>query len=257
MDPNPPPWHALESPTGHASAAGAQEPSPIAAPNTGRSRLLLAGGLALAAVLAGAAFVVGQVRTSELVLAGAAVDGASPAGDYTGSSSAASAGTDGRAGAATGPSLVIDVGGAVARPGVYRLPAGSRVGDAIAAAGGFGPRVDAAAASDKLNLAAPLRDGDRVRVPSRDDRATGSGAVTSTEPAGSGGTTPASGGPLDLNTASSAELDALPGIGPATAAKIIAARAEAPFAAVEDLRTRKIVGQATFAKLAGLVTVGP
>lgn len=162
------------------------------------------------------------------------------------------------AGLVAGPGLVVDVAGAVLHPGVYHLPAGSRVADAITAAGGFGPRVDAPAAQ-ALNLAAPLTDGLQVRVPSRDDPpggAASSGATGGTAPganaAGAGG----GGGPVDLNTATSAQLDTLPGIGPVTAAKIIASREERTFSAVDDLQTRKLVGASTFAKLAGLVTVG-
>ena len=152
-----------------------------------------------------------------------------------------------------GPGLVVDVAGAVVHPGVYHLPAGSRVADAIAAAGGYGPRVDASAAQ-ALNLAAPLTDGVQVRVPSRDDPAERRAGSSATG-APSGGSA-ASGGPVDLNTATSAELDTLPGIGPVTAGKIIASREERPFAAVDDLQARKLVGPSTFAKLDGLVTVG-
>ena len=153
--------------------------------------------------------------------------------------------------------LVVDVGGAVARPGVYRLPAGSRIGDAIAAAGGYGPRVDAAAVDARLNLAAILRDGDEVNVPSRgdpDSSGAGSGSGASTGgPAASTG----AGRPLDLNTATAAELDTLPGVGPATAAKIIAAREEQPFSSVDDLRTRKVLGTAALEKIRPLVTAVP
>jgi competence protein ComEA len=106
-------------------------------------------------------------------------------------------------------------------------------------------------AAQALNLAAPLTDGAQVRVPSRDDAA-GRGAGSSGTGSGGAG----SGGPVDLNTATSSELDALPGIGPVTAAKIIASREERPFSAVDDLQARKLVGASTFAKLAGLVTVG-
>jgi competence protein ComEA len=164
----------------------------------------------------------------------------------------ASGAADAPAGApATAGELVVEVGGAVNDPGVYRLPAGSRIGDAVAAAGGFGPRVDAAAADLRLNLAALLHDGDEVHVPVRGEAvapATGGGA-------GSGGAPAA--GPIDLNTATADQLDTLPGIGPVTVAKIVAAREEQRFATVDDLATRKVVGAATLEKIRDLVTVGP
>jgi competence protein ComEA len=163
--------------------------------------------------------------------------------------------------AASGGDLVIDVQGAVLRPGVHNLVGGSRVADAIAAAGGYGPRVDAERAGRELNLAAELRDGDRVLVPSRDDPplpATGTGGPGSN--GGTGGSTGAGSGPknlIDLNHATASELDTLPGVGPATAEKIIAAREEQPFATIGALRDRKVVGAATFEKLKTLVTVTP
>lgn len=143
--------------------------------------------------------------------------------------------------------LVVDVAGAVRSPGLYRLPAGARVGDAISAAGGFGPAVDTLAASAVLNLAAPLSDGQKIVVPAR-------GAATAPPSGGSGG---AAGSALvDVNHASQAELEALPGIGPATAQKIIAARSERPFASAHELLDRKLVGNATWEKIRDLVTAG-
>ena len=243
------PWRVLEVPDDAGAPPGPETRPPGAPPPDARRGIALAAlGIALLAAAAVAVFLVATgPRQGTLVLDG---DAARTAGTGAGVGSFAP-----DTALVAGPGLVIDVAGAVLRPGVYRLPAGSRVADAIAAAGGFGPRVDALAAQ-ALNLAAPLTDGVQVRVPSRDDAAgrgagslgTGGGAAS-----GSGAT---SSGPVDLNAATSAELDALPGIGPVTAGKIIASRQERPFSAVTDLKTRKLVGAATFAKLAGLVTVG-
>jgi competence protein ComEA len=153
--------------------------------------------------------------------------------------------------ASSAAQVVVDVSGAVAHPGIYRLPPGARVADALTAAGGYGPRVDVLAAG-RLNLAEPLRDGEQVLVPSRDD-----GSTATPPSAASGGGSPAASGPVDLNHATEAALDALPGIGPVTVRKIVDSRTAAAFTAVEDLRTRKLVSEATFAKLTGLVTVSP
>lgn len=152
--------------------------------------------------------------------------------------------------AATEPlhSLVIDVEGAVARPGLVSLPAGSRVGDAIGAAGGYSGQVDIAAAAAQLNLAQPLQDGQKVHVPAR-----GEAVVPTAPPAGAGS------GPrlVDINHASAEELDTLPGVGPVTAGKIITAREQAPFNSADELVSRGVMGQSTYDKLSSLITVVP
>jgi competence protein ComEA len=171
----------------------------------------------------------------------------------------ASPGSDG-APSIDAPRLVVEVTGAVAHPGVYHLTTGSRVSDALAAAGGYSSRVDAGRADRALNLAKPLADGDEIRVPSRDDpdasAAIGGGSGGSGgSNGGGGGSGSAPQGPIDLNTATAAQLDTLPGIGPVTAAKILAAREQARFRTVDDLRTRKLLGPATFEKVRPLVVV--
>ena len=155
---------------------------------------------------------------------------------------------------------VVEVAGAVVRPGVYHLSVGARVADALAAAGGYSPRVDAGRADRELDLARPVADGEEIRVASRDDPSPDPGSGTSgggfgTDPGSSGSGGAAGSGPTDLNTATEAQLEALPGIGPATAAKIIASRTGHPFRSVDELQSRKLVGAATFQKLRGLVVV--
>jgi competence protein ComEA len=153
---------------------------------------------------------------------------------------------DALGGATVAAPLVVDVAGAVARPGIVRVPPGSRVGDAIRLAGGYGPRADLAAAASRLNLAEPLSDGAKVLVPELGD-----GSI---DPVADPGRQ--TGGLVDLNTASQAELEELPGIGPVTATKIIEARSEQAFHSVDELRGRELLGQATFDKVRELVTAG-
>ncbi len=106
------------------------------------------------------------------------------------------------------PTMYVDVVGAVRRPGLYRLPNGSRVADAVARAGG----ASRTAELDLVNLAAPIADGEQVVVPRRGSAILGAGAPASPS---------ASAGPVHLNTATLEQLDALPGIGPVTAQKIL------------------------------------
>jgi len=239
------PWRALEDPA--PMSAGA---APSAAQPTARSRppVWVLAAIVAAAVLIAAAFGLAASSGGGSV----AVDGSTAAvADGTGDPGPGAIGASGRAG---DKELVVDVQGAVVRPGVLHLPAGSRVGDAIAAAGGYGPRVAADRVGRELNLAALLRDGDQVLVPSRDDGTQGAGAGG---PSGRGASSrPGSAaGPIDLNRATASELDALPGIGPVTANKIVAARDERPFVSVDELRSRKILGAATFDKVKDLVVV--
>ncbi len=138
---------------------------------------------------------------------------------------------------------VVHVSGAVMRPGVVTLPERSRVADAIDAAGGAMPD----ARLDRLNLARLVEDAERVHVPR-----VGEDAPPPDEPA-SRGVLPD--GRIDLNTASQAELETLPGVGPARAQAIIAEREARPFRVAGDLRRVPGIGEATFQRLAPLVAV--
>ena len=134
------------------------------------------------------------------------------------------------------PALIIDVTGEVVSPGVYELPAGSRVIDAIKAAGGARPK---AALSD-LNLARVIKDGEQIYV----DPIYKAGA-----PIRAGSKAAAPRGPININRASTSELDSLDGIGPVIAKRIIAYRTiNGPFIAVEDLLKVSGIGDAKFAQ---------
>ena len=138
--------------------------------------------------------------------------------------------------------LVVDVAGAVRRPGLYRLRAGSRVDDAIAAAGG--PK--AKAQLDTVNLAAPVVDGEQIVVPGR-----GAGGVAAASPPTAGSSPSA---PLDLNSATLEQLESLPGIGPVTAQKILDYREQhGAFHSVDELQGVPGIGPAHMAQLKGLV----
>lgn len=145
--------------------------------------------------------------------------------------------------------IVVHVAGAVITPGVHRLAADARVADAVLAAGGLAPDAHA----DAINLAAPVRDGDRVYVPRLSDGVVVPVGVT-------GGTSPASAdepaGPVSINEASVDQLDALPGVGPATAAAIVAHReANGPFASIDALADVRGIGPAKLEAIRPLVAL--
>jgi len=141
--------------------------------------------------------------------------------------------------------LIVDVVGKVRKPGIVTVPKGSRVYQAIEAAGGLKGRVDTAS----LNMARVLDDGEQILV----------GIDPVAAPAGSGGAGAAggpTGGKVNLNTATAEQLDTLPGVGPVTAQAILSWREEnGRFGSVEDLLDVKGIGDATLAELRDLVTL--
>lgn len=164
-------------------------------------------------------------------------------------------GAAGQAPTSTIVQRVVHVAGAVRHPGLVRLGGTPRVADAVDAAGGLRSDADI----DRLNLAAPVSDGVRVYVPVIG--APDPGPVANSTPTGSGedGQGPAAPAqPVELNSATPDQLEALPGVGPATSAAIVQHREKnGPFVSVDDLLEVRGIGPAKLDGLRDLVTVGP
>lgn len=156
--------------------------------------------------------------------------------------------TDSASTPTTAGHLLVHVAGAVRLPGVHELPAGSRVIDAIEVAGGLAADAD----GSRLNLAAPIADGERVYVLRVGEAAPP--PVASIGPGSAAGASPT--GPIDLNAADEAALDSLPGVGPATAAAIVAHRAQiGRFTSVDQLLDVRGIGAAKLEAIRDLVRV--
>lgn len=145
--------------------------------------------------------------------------------------------------------ITIDIEGAVIKPGVYQLPLASRMKDALVAAGGLSESADRKRVALEINLAQPLMDGAKLYIP-----VVGEQVMTSGMSSGNGtvGVQGSSTTLVNINQASESELDALPGVGPVTAQKIISGR---PYQSAQELLDKKIVGQSVFTKIKDQISV--
>ena len=139
--------------------------------------------------------------------------------------------------------ITVYVTGAINKPGVVTVREGARTADAVKACGGLLPTAD----GEKVNMAQVLKDGQQVRVP---EKQAGSSALPANTGKASSAVKTKADGPININTASAEELDALPGIGPAMAKRIIEYReTEGAFTAIEDIKKVKGIGEAKFEKM--------
>ena len=137
--------------------------------------------------------------------------------------------------------LMVDVSGAVVKPGVYTLKADSRVIDAITAAGGYAPDIDKTKTQHLLNLAAKVTDGMKIYVPKIGESAEQTSSGGPADILGS-----STGGLVSINNGTAGDLDTLPGVGKVTAEKIINAR---PYSSIDELLSKKIVSSSVFEKI--------
>jgi competence protein ComEA len=205
-----------------------------------RSQLLAYAAAAIVVAVLGVRYMHGQQGS-----------GGAPAGAASSARGGASPPTV-RIGRAGGGSTLVHVAGAVRRPGVYRLRTGARIQDAVRRAGGARPRGDLNA----INLAAKVADGQQVVVPPRAPAGTAPAGAVATAAAGGAGAATAPAAPVSLNSATAEQLDTLDGVGPVTAQKIIAWRAEhGGFQSVDDLGQVPGIGPKRLAALRDHVQV--
>lgn len=143
--------------------------------------------------------------------------------------------------------IMVDVSGSVLRPGVYKLKLDARIQDALIEAGGLAENADRNYISKNINLAAKISDGAKIYIPRIGEAV----SATKSTIAGAASVTGDVSGLININTASAAELDPLPGIGPKTAQKIIDGR---PYSNIEELLNRKIVGNKVFGDIKDKIT---
>ena len=141
--------------------------------------------------------------------------------------------------------LTVDIEGSVVKPGVYRLSLDSRIQDALVAAGGLSASADRDFISKNINLATKLSDGAKIYFPSIGESFTSANIVTGNMGIGAEDR-------ININLATEQELDTLPGVGPATARKIIDGR---PYSSIDDLLEKKIVGSNVFSEIKEKITV--
>jgi len=144
-------------------------------------------------------------------------------------------------------SIVIDLSGAVIKPGVYSLPPGSRLKDALIAGGGLTKAADRDWIAKNINLAQPLTDGKKIYIPKIEDSPSQSSVLSAHNRQSA---------KINLNLATSQELETLPGIGPATAARIIEYRQNSGgFKSIEEIQSVTGIGAKMFAKIKDQITI--
>lgn len=146
-----------------------------------------------------------------------------------------STGVASSAGVIKAKTVKIDISGAVEKPGLYEMPNDSRVNDVLISAGGLAANADRMYVSKSINLAQRLTDGMKIFIPTQEESQNNN-----------------LGNLININSATAQELDALPGVGPATATKIITSR---PYQSISDLIDRKVVSQSVYDKIKDAVAV--